>query len=215
MSKTRNHSFGKEEHLYGKSAVSTLLDKGRWGAYGPLKFCYLIKRDSVARGFEPDHKDEDVTEREAEGEHKDEWQGLDAAEGGTERETECRDEQEDERRDERGAECRAISDDGMNAGITESGEVKPLGQKRIMVAVPKKFFKRAVKRNLLKRRLREAYRSQKHLLEEVPGISCDLFLLYNTKELLAYSEIRSSVAGVLAAVSVKMKSKCARQSESK
>ena len=33
---------------------------------------------------------------------------------------------------------------------------------RILVSVPKKMFKRAVKRNLLKRRIREAYRRNKH-----------------------------------------------------
>ena len=38
------------------------------------------------------------------------------------------------------------------------------GRNRILVAVPKKFFKRAVRRNLLKRRLREAYRLQKERL---------------------------------------------------
>ena len=35
---------------------------------------------------------------------------------------------------------------------------------RILVSVPKKIFKRAVKRNLCKRRIREAWRKQKHLL---------------------------------------------------
>ena len=35
---------------------------------------------------------------------------------------------------------------------------------RVVVAVPKRLFKRAVKRNLLKRRIREAYRLQKELL---------------------------------------------------
>lgn len=38
------------------------------------------------------------------------------------------------------------------------------GKSRIAVAVPKRLFKRAVKRNLLKRRLREAYRTQKWML---------------------------------------------------
>ncbi len=35
---------------------------------------------------------------------------------------------------------------------------------RIVIAVPKKHFKRAVKRNVLKRRIREAFRLQKSLL---------------------------------------------------
>ncbi len=34
----------------------------------------------------------------------------------------------------------------------------------ILISVPKKRFKRAVKRNLVKRQVREAYRKNKHLL---------------------------------------------------
>ena len=41
---------------------------------------------------------------------------------------------------------------------TEKDEV------RLLISVPKKHFKRAVKRNLLKRRIREAFRLQKSLL---------------------------------------------------
>lgn len=36
----------------------------------------------------------------------------------------------------------------------------------ILISVPKKRFKRAVKRNLIKRQVREAYRKNKHLLTE-------------------------------------------------
>jgi ribonuclease P protein component len=35
---------------------------------------------------------------------------------------------------------------------------------RLLISVPKKTFKRAVKRNLYKRRIRESWRRQKHLL---------------------------------------------------
>lgn len=64
---------------------------------------------------------------------------------------------------------------------------------RVMVSVPKKLFKRAVKRNMLKRRLRESYRRQKHSL--APGI--DLLLTYSTKEILSYEEIYNAVAQVI------------------
>jgi len=65
---------------------------------------------------------------------------------------------------------------------------------RIMVSVSKRFFKRAVKRNLLKRRIREAYRTQKHLLAPA-GI--DILFIYNTKEILPYADIHSTVGDIL------------------
>lgn len=64
---------------------------------------------------------------------------------------------------------------------------------RVMVSVPKKLFKRAVKRNMLKRRLRESYRRQKHSL--APGI--DLLMTYSTKEILSYEKIYNAVAQVI------------------
>ena len=41
---------------------------------------------------------------------------------------------------------------------------KTEAQASILISVPKKRFKRAVKRNLVKRQVREAYRKNKHLL---------------------------------------------------
>ena len=68
------------------------------------------------------------------------------------------------------------------------------GLNRIMVSVPKRVFKRAVKRNLLKRRLREAYRTRKSIL---PPSATDILLLYNTKEELDFATIREEVEAVL------------------
>ena len=42
--------------------------------------------------------------------------------------------------------------------------VEPVEAASILISVPKKRFKRAVKRNLVKRQVREAYRKNKHLL---------------------------------------------------
>ena len=66
---------------------------------------------------------------------------------------------------------------------------------RIMVSVPKKLFKRAVKRNLLKRRIRESYRKQKHELNLKSGV--DLLFMYSTKEILSYEEIYKTVGQII------------------
>lgn len=66
---------------------------------------------------------------------------------------------------------------------------------RIMVSVPKKLFKRAVKRNLLKRRIRESYRKQKHDLNLQSG--ADLLFMYSTKEVLSYEEIYKTVGLII------------------
>ena len=62
------------------------------------------------------------------------------------------------------------------------------GTGRMAVAVPKKLFKRAVKRNLLKRRIREAYR---HLKGENPSV--DMLLIYTSNEIASYSVIFENV----------------------
>ncbi len=67
---------------------------------------------------------------------------------------------------------------------------------RIVVSVPKKLFKRAVRRNLLKRRIREAYRTQKSLLGAAEGHR-DILFLYNSPEVLPFETIRAAVAEVL------------------
>ena len=66
---------------------------------------------------------------------------------------------------------------------------------RIMISVPKKMFKRAVKRNLLKRRIRESWRRQKHNLALNGGT--DILFIYPSKEILSYEEIYSSVGNII------------------
>lgn len=72
---------------------------------------------------------------------------------------------------------------------------------RMMVSVPKRSFKRAVKRNLLKRRIREAYRTQKTLLGE--GHGKDLLIVYSSPEVLDYPVIREELATILTKISAK------------
>ena len=75
------------------------------------------------------------------------------------------------------------------------------GLNRIMVSVPKKFFKRAVKRNLLKRRMREAYRLQKQLLTAT-GI--DLLLTYSHPEVADFATIYAEVTDILSRIRTKL-----------
>ena len=77
---------------------------------------------------------------------------------------------------------------------------------RIVVSVPKRHFRRAVKRNLLKRRIREAYRTNKNLLplrcsEVCPeGVGTDILFIYNTAEIMPQAAITSAVQSALSAI---------------
>ncbi len=70
-----------------------------------------------------------------------------------------------------------------------------LDYNRILISVPKKLFKRAVKRNLLKRRIRESYRKQKHNLTVEGGL--DVLFMYSTKEILSYQEIYEAIGQII------------------
>lgn len=68
------------------------------------------------------------------------------------------------------------------------------GPTRILISVPKKLFRRAVKRNLFKRRIRESYR---RLKDGINGGPYDILFIYSTKEELDYARIYESVEAVL------------------
>ena len=61
---------------------------------------------------------------------------------------------------------------------------------RILVSVPKKLFKRAVKRNLLKRRIRESWR---RLKSGMTYTGVDILFIYSSKEILSYEEIHNLI----------------------
>ncbi len=68
---------------------------------------------------------------------------------------------------------------------------------RIMVSVPKRHFKRAVKRNLLKRRMREAYRLNKEL---AGAGGHDMLFVYNSPQIVPYADICEELKSLLSSI---------------
>ena len=72
---------------------------------------------------------------------------------------------------------------------------------QIVISVSKRLFKRAVDRNLLKRRTKEAYRINKYSLicsgDDTKQIQFKILLVYIAKEILTYQQIEKSLVQVL------------------
>lgn len=70
----------------------------------------------------------------------------------------------------------------------------------ILFSVPKKMFKRANKRNLLKRRMREAYRLNKSLLTgsaSERGLHIEIAIIYSVNDELNYKVVENGIRKIL------------------
>ena len=67
---------------------------------------------------------------------------------------------------------------------------------RIMVSVSKRYFKRAVKRNRIKRQVREAYRLQKEILLPLEG-GLDIAFLWTSDEMLSSEIVSRKIHNIL------------------
>jgi ribonuclease P protein component len=78
---------------------------------------------------------------------------------------------------------------------------------KVLVSVSKRRFKRAYKRNLLKRRIREAYRLNKHLifpLLEKNRVDIAIAFVYLPTEILPYGDIEKAMTATLDSLKTKL-----------
>ena len=90
-----------------------------------------------------------------------------------------------------------------------AGEDGPAAQ--MLVSVPKRCFKRAVKRNRVKRQVREAYRKNKATvyggLEGRDGASLSMAFIWLDDKLWPSSDVDAKVANLMQRLSEKLKSR--------
>lgn len=88
-------------------------------------------------------------------------------------------------------------DTGRDAGNGQQADESGVS---LLVSVSKKYHKKAVKRNLLKRRTRESFRTSTGAVRdraETKKMHIDLALLYSTKEIHDFKAIDNAVKKIL------------------
>ena len=84
--------------------------------------------------------------------------------------------------------------------------VEPIGPSavQILISVSKLRFKRANKRNLIKRRIREAYRKNNFRIRSIiasSGKFLNLVIIYNSNEIIAYRVMEKALIEILDKIS--------------
>lgn len=81
--------------------------------------------------------------------------------------------------------------------VNEAGERDGAGAAAVLINVSKRQFKRAVDRNLLRRRIREAYRLNKQLLGVANSPPTEIAFLYIAKTKATFEEIEKGMKRTL------------------
>tara|TARA_B110000003_G_scaffold191213_1_gene190038 strand:- start:1987 stop:2367 length:381 start_codon:yes stop_codon:yes gene_type:complete len=70
---------------------------------------------------------------------------------------------------------------------------------KVLVTAAKGKIKSSVKRNLLKRRIKESYRLNKSILNQ--NVKCNIAFIYSSDKILSYNDINNSLIKVLKKIS--------------
>jgi len=84
--------------------------------------------------------------------------------------------------------------------IWKTMELPTVSPAQVLFSIPKKKFKKAHDRNLLKRRCRESYRLQKNILYETLSakrLQCAIVIIYIAPESLPYETINDACVKIL------------------
>ena len=94
-------------------------------------------------------------------------------------------------------------EDGGSPGEDEgnSRPIRPLPKAKMLISVPKKHFKRAVKRNRVKRQVREAYRKNKSIIADK---AVALAFIWTDGRLYETQQVEERVINLLARVREKL-----------
>jgi ribonuclease P protein component len=83
--------------------------------------------------------------------------------------------------------------------IPEETKLAKTATVQVLISVPRRHFKKAVTRNLLKRRIREAYRLHKHILLSSFHQEKQLHIgfVYTAKEVLPFATIENKIISAM------------------